>query len=179
MLDHDTWLKAESDMSRAIVDGDRELVLSTIRMVLEHGDEEQRGRALMCRGTVREDENDWVAAATDFEAAIVLLPDASYARFTAQLSAASANEHLGNDAAAERRTLAALETCAAASEPISGAPALRRLFARPQPVVGEPLALAKRVARQSWHVLNLPGEPDLDDMPDTVRRLLDQHSRFR
>lgn len=82
----DEWDQAERRIVRAWGTGDVPQALQDIERVLEQGTDEQRGRALLYRGSIQEGASNWEAAKNDFIQAVNLFSVGSYARYTAELS---------------------------------------------------------------------------------------------
>jgi tetratricopeptide (TPR) repeat protein len=139
--------------------------------VLVRGDDEQRGRALLYRGSIHEEADDLERAKDDFVQAVGLLPPGSYARYTAELSAGQASAALGNADEAVKWYRQSLLTCAHAIELISGHTALKALLALVPTLPPSDLQLARTVASKSWTVLELSGEPNLEDLASTIEIL--------
>ena len=165
------WEEAERNIVRAWSCGDSATALAHIQRVLDTGAAEPRGRALMYRGSMREDARDWQNAKNDFVQAAALLPPGSYVRYTAELSVAHVCELNGEHREALAWLRAALLTCSRAIEPFSGASAARALMSLEPEIQPADRELLRDVLVRSWRVLHLPGEPDLDDLSGTTNLL--------
>jgi len=139
-----------------------------------------RRQALGFRGSLRQEQGALNSAKDDFLAARKLAEKPDFERYTLEQSAAAVSQELGQIEEAERWYLEAMKT--AVDDPTtSGASALRRLLERrgDRGLSEEEGALAERVVHQAWHLLRLEGEPDLDDLEGTARKLIEaQRSSF-
>ena len=175
-MTEDEWHQAERDIVRAWTTGDRPQALTLIDRVLARGSDVLRGRALLYRGSIREEEANWAAARRDFMESVGLLPAGSYVRYTAELSVAIACKRLGEESQAVDWYRAALMSCAAGEERFSGAAAAKGLMALepvPRPVDQD---LIRAVIISSWQLLRLPGEPDLEDLVGAIETLMKRQS---
>ena len=179
MLTSDEWQEAERNSVRAWSRGDPATALADIQRVLNTGTAEQRGRALMYRGSMHEDAHDWLNARGDFIQAAGLLPPGSYARYTAELSVGHVCELNGERQEAFAWHRAALLTCSLAIEPFSGASAARGLMSLEPEIQPADRQLLRDVLAKSWRILQLPGEPDLDNLPGTTNLLRSAGSQLR
>jgi hypothetical protein len=131
-------------------------------------------QALGFRGSLNEERGDLAAAKADFLAARELAEKADFERYTLEGSAAAVSQRLGQTAEAEHWCLEALKT-AAADPTTSGASALLRLLGlrgdRGLREDEEPLV--ERVIYQASHLLRVEGEPDLEDLEGTAKKLIE------
>jgi hypothetical protein len=176
MMTPNEWDAAERDIVRAWTTGAARQAIQEIERVLERGDDEQRGRALMYRGSIHEETSNWQAARDDFIQAVGLLSARSYQRYAAELSVGHACEKAGETQDAVKWYRAALLTCAGADEPFSGGTALKGLLALAPELSVSDLELARTVTAKSWHVMNLPNEPNLDDLAGTAEIVMQRAS---
>lgn len=176
MMTPDEWDQAERRIVRAWTSGEVPQALAEIESVLERGTDEQRGRALMYRGSIEEESASWQAAKDDFIQAVALLNPGSYARYTAELSVGHASEKAGHAEEAAKWYRAALNTCAQANELFSGATATKALLALAPELSPSDRELARVVTAKSWQVLNLPNQPNLDDLAATTEILMQRAS---
>lgn len=172
----DEWDQAERSIVGAWTTGEVEQALREIENVLDRGTDEQRSRALMYRGSIHEEAANWQAAKNDFVQAVDLLRAGSYPRYTAELSVGHACENAGETHEAMKWYRAALLTCAQADELFSGATATRGLLALASELSPSDRDLARAVTAKSWQVLNLPNEPNLDDLAGTTEILMQRAS---
>jgi len=177
MLTSDEWDEAERNIVRAWSRGDSATARAHVQRVLDTGTGEQRGRALIYRGSMHEDARDWLNAQDDFIQAAGLLPPGSYARYTAQLSVGHVCELNGERQEALAWHRAALLTCSLAIEPFSGTSAARALMSLEPAIQPADRQLLRDVLARSWRVLHFPGEPDLDDLSGTTDLLRRAGSR--
>lgn len=171
------WKDTERDIVRAWMSGDLAAAVRHIDGALVDDNTEVRGRALLYRGAIREDEQDLVAANRDFADGAALLPAGGYARYTAELSVAGSFEALGQSAEAANWWRAALATCDTQIERFSGGAAIRRLLLSRVQLDSSDLELARSVATKSWNILGLSGEPDLDNLLATADALRARETR--
>ena len=173
----DEWNRLECEIVSAWTSRDRRLAQAKIDLALREGSDEVRGRALLYRASMMEEEGNGGAALNDFIEASTLLPKWSYVRYTAELSAGHA---AGSGTDAQRRVQwyqNALRTCVAAPEPFSGAAAaVALLSATPQLSQGD-IELIGTVIAKSWQVLGMPGEAPLDDLMKTAKELVARGSK--
>lgn len=168
----DEWNAAERGIVHAWATGAAAQALQEIERVLDRGNDEQRGRALMYRGSIHEETSNWQAAKDDFIQAVGLLSVGSYPRYTAESSVGHACERAGQTQEAVKWYRAALFTCAQADEPFSGGTAAKGLLALAPELPASDRELARTVAVKSWYVLNLPNQPNLDDLAGTTEILI-------
>ncbi|MCL4845757.1 MAG: hypothetical protein KJ066_04435 [Acidobacteria bacterium] len=172
MMTLDQWDQAERRIVRAWTSGNVEQALQEIEVVLDRGNDEVRGRALVYRGSIQEEKANLQAAKNDFIQAVGLFSPGSYSRFTAELSVGHACEQTSEKQQAVQWYRAALVTCAQADEPFSGATATKALLALEPCLAPNDVDLARVVTLKSWQLLGLAGEPDLDDLAGTTEMLM-------
>lgn len=175
-MNPDEWERAERRIVHDWTTGAIADALQQIERVLSQGDDEQRGRALMYRGSIHEESADWQAAKDDFLQAAAVLSPGAYPRYTAELSVGQACEKAGDTEEAVKWYRAALLTCAQADELFSGATATRALLAVVPELSPSDRELARTVTAKSWQVLELPNEPNLDDLVGTTEILMQRAS---
>lgn len=176
MMTPNEWDQAEREIVRAWTTGAVAEALQQIESVLGQGDEEQRGRALMYRGSIKEESANWDAAKGDFIQAVGLFRPGSYPRYTAELSVGHSYEKAGEKQQAVQWYRAALLTCTQADELFSGATATKALLALEPVLAPKDMELARAATVRSWQVLNLAGEPDLDDLGSATETLMQRAS---
>lgn len=176
MMTPDEWDAAERGIVRAWTTGAVAQALQEIDRVLERGNDEHRGRALMYRGSIHEEASNWEAARDDFVQAVGLLSARSYLRYTAELSVGHACEKAGETQEAMEWYRAALRTCAQADELFSGATATKALLVLAPELSPSDRELARTVTAKSWQVLSLPNEPNLDDLVGMTEILMQRAS---
>lgn len=176
MISPDEWDDAERRIVRAWSTGAVTDALEQIESVLERGDDEQRARALVYRGSIQEEAANWKAAMDDFVQAAGLFRPGSYARYTTELSVGGVLNRTGELHEAVKWYRAALNTCARADELFSGATATKALLAVAPELSPSDRELARTVTAKSWRVLNLPNEPNLDDLAGTTEILMHRAS---
>jgi tetratricopeptide (TPR) repeat protein len=176
MISPDEWDEVERRIVRAWSSGAVTDALRQIESVLELGDDEQRARALVYRGSIQEEAANWRAAKDDFVQAAGLFRPGAYARYTAELSVGGTLKRAGEIQEALKWYRAALLTCAQADEPFSGATATKALLALAPELSPSDRELARTVTAKSWHVLNLPNQPNLDDLAGTTEILMQRAS---
>lgn len=176
MISPDEWDDAERRIVRAWSSGAVTDALEQIESVLERGDAEQRARALIYRGSIQEESANWKAAKDDFVQAAGLFRPGSYTRYTAELSVGGVLRRAGEVHEAVKWYRAALLTCAEAVELFSGATATKALLAIAPELSPSDRELARTVTAKSWQLLNLPNEPNLDDLAGTTEMLIQRAS---
>lgn len=163
----------ERTLVKAWNSDDIDTALSHLEDVLVRGSSDQRAQALLYRGSIREDQDDYAAAKRDFAEASRLFDAGTYRRYAAELSVAGTCEVLEESDQAAQWYRAAMTTCVAAGEPFSGAAALKAML-RQADLPFEDANLARAVALKSWQALKLAGEPDLENLAETARILLER-----
>ena len=172
MMTPDEWDQAQRRIVRAWMSGNVEQALQEIEVVLDRGNDEVRGQALVYRGSIQEEKANLQAAKNDFIQAVGLFSLGSYPRYTAELSVGHACEQVGEKQQAVQWYRAALVTCAQADEPFSGATATKALLAL-EPILGpNDVELVRVVTLKSWQLLGIGGEPDLNDLAGTTEILM-------
>lgn len=137
-----------------------------------------RADALAFRAVISERLGEMEAAKFDLQSAQSLGPPSSYRRYTIELSLGDLCEKTGNPDEAFSWYLNALET--AAEDPTtSGGSALASLLAMKQTSSLNPSQreLCLKIVRQAWSLFQLPNEPDLMDLPETAKILVEASSR--
>jgi tetratricopeptide (TPR) repeat protein len=176
MITSTEWARVEREIVTAWSAGNTADALKVIEDVLTRGSDEFRGRALMYRGSIQEDEANWSSAEADFIQAVGLLSPGSYARYTAELSAAHACKRTGETDEASRWYREALLTCMQPVEPFSGAVAAKGLLEVTSLLPAADLDLVLAVIEKSWRVLSLPNEPDTQDLAGAIETLIQRAS---
>lgn len=163
----------EREIVHAWNSGDIQTALNLIERVLREGPDEHRGRALLYRGPVREEEDNWLEAMKDFAHAANYIAAGTYARYNAELSAGRASAELGDADEALSWYRAALKTCVYSSESFSGALAVKTLLtSNGGSLTPQDESLAKQAFEKSWSALEISGQPDLANLSSTAEQLL-------
>lgn len=89
-------------------------------------------------------------------------------RYTAELSVGHLCQKASDTMEAVTWYRVALVTCVEANEPFSGATAVKALLALTPELSSSDRELARTVAAKSWQILNLPKQPNLDDLVATT-----------
>lgn len=130
--------------------------------------------AIAFRGTLKEDCGDLAAAKKDFMAALVLAPEPDHVRFELEDSIAGLSVKLGDLEDADRWFSAALQSAAEDPRVAGGGFLIRFIRFRGQKgLTREELGLTKKIIHQSWSLLRVEGEPDLNDLMATCARLVE------
>jgi len=139
-----------------------------------------RAEALAFRAVLREELPDFTGARADVVEALGLAADPSYLRYTLELSLASLDERSGDRSAAIRAYLRAIQT-AMADGRIAVGTAISKLFdlIAPDDLGPEQRRDVVEAVRVSWRLLNIEGEPDIQDLDKVGALLLTEQSRPR
>jgi tetratricopeptide (TPR) repeat protein len=139
--------------------------------------EDLRREALAFRATLFEEEGQLGSAKSDFLSALELAPQPDYVRFELEDSLAHISEKQGSYQEANKWFGAALDTAARDPRVAGGAFILRMLrFRSNQGFTDEEHRLIRQVIQQSWHLLRVEGDPDLEDLEGTARKLIEAQS---
>jgi tetratricopeptide (TPR) repeat protein len=171
MLTEREFSEAHERLDRAWNAGALDDALAELQRILDEGTPDMKARALFYRGMMREEAGAADEARRDWDEALVYASAGSYLRFRLEHHVGEALERGGGLKEALDRYTTALRTCSAGGE-FSGLRALSAyLRLKGGKVEPEDEALIASVAEKSWRVLELPGAPDLKDLPATIRRL--------
>lgn len=130
--------------------------------------------ALAFRADLFSTEGDLEAAKTDFLSALNLATERDHVRFELEDSVAGISVEQGDSEEADKWFGAALRTAAADPRVAGGGLLLRLLrFRGEDGLTDEEHALFEQVVRQSWHLLRVEGEPDLEDLEGTAKKLIE------
>jgi len=159
----DEWNARQTRLVKAWAQGDIVSAFAEIAHVVAHGSDAMKAQALIYRGMIQED-SDLAAARQDWIEALSHAPQGSHTRHVAQEKIAQACERLNlkDDAISWYRS--ALETCADGHE-FPGGHVLKSFLALIDgPLSPSDQALTLTVAKKSWRLLGLAGEPDWTDL---------------
>jgi tetratricopeptide (TPR) repeat protein len=163
-----TWEKAQGRITKAWSRGDYEAALSELDALLQEPAFRTRDQALLYSGLIKEDRGDLAGAMKDWEEALNHTEGASYSRYVSQRHLGAAYEKVGPREEAMRWYREALRTCAENGE-FAGGVALQSYLELNRGMISrDDLVVVEAVVRQSWEVLDLPGEPDLGDLATTI-----------
>jgi hypothetical protein len=143
-----------------------------------HGSSELRSEILAFRGALKESEGKLSAARMDFLAARAVSIPATYQKYALELNIARLSLLLGSPEESESWFLEALETVV--QDPLtSGSAAILGLMKLKgvQSLSPRETLLCETAVRQAWILFSLPGEPDLQDLPETVHLLREASAR--
>lgn len=129
--------------------------------------------AIAFRGSIYQEQGAWGEAKSDALAALAISEEHQFARYSIELTLAAICERLGDAQGAEDWCLAGLRT--AAEDPReSGAGVLQRLLRLrgEKGLSNKERDLVRQVVYQAWHLLRIEGEPDLNQLPATAKKLL-------
>ncbi len=173
------WIEVQKRAVRAMVQPDLGAAIDEVDEYLRREPEgDLRGEALGFRASLREDNGDLEEARQDLLAALSLRPPASYQRYTLELALGNVAEKLGECEEAASCYSQALETVANDPTTSGGSALLRLLQLRGEHgLKPDERVLAGHVAQQSWQLLHLEGEVDLEDLTRTAELLVKAQGR--
>jgi hypothetical protein len=163
------WADVMRDASSLIGKRDFAAALAAVESFLAlEARSDLRSDALGFRADIQERLGDFEAAQEDLLTARSLV-GATYARYVHELSLGGICRKQNRVAEAASWFRTALHTCLE-GEGISGGTALKELFAlySQEALPTEDQSLCAEVARGSWHLLGLPGQPDLSNLPGVI-----------
>jgi hypothetical protein len=132
-----------------------------------------RCEAIAFRGTICRESDELLHAKSDFLSALELAEEQNHVRFELEDTIGALSVELGDLKEADRWYSAALQTAAANPRVAGGGLLLRFLELRgEQGFTVEEQQIVEKVVKQSWHLLRVEGEPDLDDLAGAARKLL-------
>jgi tetratricopeptide (TPR) repeat protein len=154
--------------------GDHTTAVSIINELLSKKmDDELHSEVLALRADLKEDIGEYEGAKEDLLDALSLIPGNSYARYTLELSLGGICERLKSGAEATSWYQKALLTSFHAEEVSGGTALMSFLRIRDEAELAEEeRALCTQVALKSWKLLQLSGEPDLNNLKQVAERLI-------
>lgn len=173
------WIEVQKKATEAWISGDIDGALELVSQYLAGVQPpDQRRQAIAFRGDLYEENGDLEAAKNDFGLAHDLSEAPDYERYTLEIALGSVAKKMGHLEAAESWYLKALET-AAVDFTTSGGTALRCLLELRGglSLSDDERRLVEKVVRQSWHLLRVEGEPNLEDLEGTARKLIAAQDR--
>jgi len=177
MLTEDDWNQAQQKITIAWGRGKIEAAYDEIARVRASGTAQMKAQSLLYRGMIKEDVGDYCGAREDLRQAASENPSGSFARYTAEHMLGVACEKSGLSEEALRQYREALQTCLAGDD-FSGGHALERFLALAGVELrSEDHHLATAVIEKSWKVLELQGEPDLDNPVVCAKALVEKTKR--
>lgn len=174
-----TWRTVQKEAVETWISGDIAGAIRLISQYLESSPpKDLRRQAIAFRGDLHEEQGDLDNAKIDLTYAHELSEGPDYERYTLEISLGSIANLQGDTTAADHWYIDALRT-ASESPATSGGTALRRLLElrKTRGLEGEERQLAVEVAQRSWLLLRIEGEPDLEDLEDTARKLVAAQNR--
>ena len=170
------WIEVQKAATRAwIGSGDLSGAIAILdRFLTSDPPLDLRRDAIAFRGSLHQEEKDLRAATLDYLNALAIAEEQGLEHYSLETSLAEVCAQSGDRQGAERWCWAALKT-AAADPRESGAGALLRLLGLrgKQGLRPEERPLVEKVVRQSWHLLRVEGQPDLEDLGATARKLIE------
>lgn len=167
------WIDAQTMALNAWTSGDLAGAIELVgRYLAGNPPFDLRRRAIAFRGDLHEDSGDLDAAKSDFNLALDLSKEPDYERYTLELALGAVAKKLGNLEEADSWYRSALET-ASLDPTTSGGTALRSLLELRggNEFSEEERQLVAKVIQQSWHLLQMEGEPNLADLQGTAWKL--------
>ncbi len=156
--------------------GDVDGAFAEIEKVLDVGTPEMKGECLFYRGMIRQSVGDMTQARRDWIEALQYAREGTFLRFQVEQNVGESLEREGQTEEALGWYQRALKTCSGGDE-FSGQQTLTAyLRLKGGMIEQEDYALLASVAVKSWRVLELPGAPDVDDLPSTSAALAEAFS---
>jgi len=144
------------------------------RYLAESRPDDLKREALAFRADLCSTEGDLEAAKADFLSALNLAAEQDHVRFELEDSLVRISVEQGDSEEADKWFRAALRTAAADPRVAGGGLLLRLLsFRGKDGLTDEEHGLVAQIVRQSWHLLRVEGEPDLEDLEGTARKLIE------
>jgi HEAT repeat protein len=158
------WNTAEREIVALLASGDVRAAIARIETVVSTDRGEFKGRALLYRGSIHEEQGRLQSARDDFAEAVRLFEAGSYVRYASELSLGQVCRVLGEPQSASTWYRAALETCDASIEAFSGGSALEGFLSMSPSPTRTDLTLIRSVITKSWKLLEVSGAPDVTDL---------------
>jgi len=174
------WIEVQKAAVRAGLMGDEpSAALALLDQFLETdpaGDIQRE--AIAFRGTFHQEQGDFASAKADFISALELAEE-GYVRFELQETLAEVSKKLGDTDGTDHWYATALRTGAADPRVPGGGFLLRFLnFRGRQGLSDEERQLAQQMVSHGWHLLQVDGEPDLENLEGTARRLIEAQQKL-
>lgn len=177
--DWKAWIEIQKEAVRAGFMGDEpSAAIAILNRFLESDPAEDIQReAIAFRGTFHLEQGDLTDAKADFLSALRLAKE-GYVRFELQDTLAEVSKKLGDAAEADHWYTVALRTGAGDPRVPGGGFLIRFLEFRGQRGLGdEERQMAMKMVQHGWQLLRVEGEPDLDNLAGTARRLVEAQQR--
>jgi hypothetical protein len=172
------WIEVQRKSLKLMNRRDFEGALHAIDEFIEDLEPKQRGEPFSFRSIIREKMGDPEGAERDLLDAQSLSAPATYHRYGIELALGRLAEERNDHARAASWYLHAIKT--ATEDPsTSGAVAVESLLSIKATGLWSPAerALCERAIRQAWKLFSLPGEPQMADIPNVLRRLTEAATR--
>ncbi len=177
------WLEWMSTYKTAIdlqIEGSLAEAINVINLYLDTKPPlDLQGEALGCRAMLYEDQGNLENSMRDLIGARSLSSPGGFSRYTLELSLGDLCERLRHTTEARNWYREALSTVA--DDPLtSGGAAIRRLvkLIGPDKLTLDERQICERVAKQSWQLLGLDGEPDLSHLSHSAQLLLEAEAKL-
>lgn len=170
------WIELQKEVAKTWLEegrpADATIVLD--RYLTADLPEDLRREGTAFRAMLHREQGDLAAAKSDFLAALELAEDRDHVRFELEDSIAVISQELNDRKEAGKWYLSALRTAAADPRVVGGGFLLRYLrFRGDKNLTIEEKQLANKVVHQSWRLLQIDGEPDLENLEVTASRLIE------
>ena len=140
---------------------------SDIRTVIEEGSLEMQVSALLLSGMINDDLGNIFEARSDWQSAIPLSTEGSFAKYSLQSNIGESYAKEGEFEKAIGWFRNAIETCAGGDE-FSGEKALSAFQALNNGIPEKDARIVALAIEKSWRVLELPGFPDLSNLSGAI-----------
>jgi len=177
MLTRDEFHAAEQRITSAWHKGDYSDAHAEIGKILRHGSAEMKAEALYLSGLIKQDTANLDEAQQDWTKALTYSASGTFLQQNLEYEIGHVLEQKGCPDQALDWYRLALHTCAVGDE--FAADSVLAAFLR---INGEDISEPDRTVievavRKSWRVLEVPGDPDLTDLPRTITRLSEHLSK--
>jgi tetratricopeptide (TPR) repeat protein len=177
MLTQDQFNESQQRITSAWHSGNLQDAFAEIDRMLEEGTTEMKGTGLFYRAMIAESQGHWEQVKEDSLNALQYANPGTFLRYQLEHMSGAYYHRLAITEDAVRWYQEALETCDAGSD-FSGHKTLAAFMRlRGENISPSDEVLVAAVAKKSWRVLDLPGEPDLTDIRGTIQRLCEHFSR--
>lgn len=169
------WMDVQKRATKALAEADYDSSTAFVNRFLETTTfTDLRSDALAFRAALNEQRGELEKAREDLAAALELV-EGGYQKYSLELSLGRLAEAHSSDLEGARRWyLRAIQTAAKDDTTSAGTALLRFLTARgEQNLLPEERKLVEESMRQSWHLLKLKGEPDLNRLRKMALRLVE------
>jgi len=172
------WIEVQKRALRSLNESDTAAATAAVESYLERVEfDDLRSDALAFRASIHEQQGDSRKALEDLRAAHELARD-SYQRYSLELSLGRLFEDLDRSQEALQWYFRALETATDHGSTAAGTALLRVLKIRGEKDLSpDERRLAEKSAKESWHLLRMKGEPDLQHLEKTALLLIEAQSR--